>query len=544
MKSFRACFGALLRQLRPVAGKVAVSGLAGLVEVGCSLAFIWASKHVVDIATGCSDGSLWKGVTLFVAIMAMQLLCRVFAKYWEGLIVVRTQNESRARVFSHVMRSTWTGKERFHSGDTVNRLEQDIATVTDFLCVNLPEFLITLVQLLAATIYLFALAPKMAWVIIFIMPAAVLGSMLFFKKMRALTGEIRAVDSKIQGHIQENLQHRVLILTLQGAEKVMEKLGWLQDDVEKKTVRRLNYGAVARGFMQIGFASGYAVAFLWGVFGLKDGSITYGTMVAFLSLVGQVQRPVANMTRHVPAFIRALSSQERLMELSEMPLEDCGEDIVLPQAPGVMVSALSYSYPDSGRMVFEGIDFDFKPGTMTAVVGPTGAGKSTLIRVILALLEPSSGSVTLYCGDEKMRSGVRTRCNFMYVPQGNSLMSGTIRENLLLGKPGASEDELRDVLHLAAADFVLSLPDGLDTACSEIGSGLSEGQAQRIAVARALLRPGGILILDEATSALDAQTELELLERLSAHYKGTKTIICITHRPAATSYADAVLKLG
>lgn len=544
MKSLRACVAALARQFRPVAGKVAVSCLAGLVEVGCSLAFIWASKHVVDIATGASQGSLGKGVAIFVSIMAVQLLCRVFARYWEGLIVVRTQNESRARVFSHVMRSTWTGREKFHSGDTVNRLEQDISTVTDFLCVNLPEFLITVVQLVAATVYLFALAPKMAWVLIFIMPAAVLGSMLFFRKMRQLTGEIRAVDSKIQGHIQENIQHRVLILTLQGAGKVMDKLGLLQKDVEKKTIRRLDYGAVARGFMQLGFSAGYALAFLWGVFGLKDGSITYGTMVAFLSLVGQVQRPVANMTRHIPAFIRALSSQERLMELSEMPLEDCGDDIVLPQAPGILVSGLSYSYPDSERMVFEDLDFDFKPGTMTAVVGPTGAGKSTLIRVILALLEPSSGSVSLYLDGTQVRSGVRTRCNFMYVPQGNSLMSGTIRENLLLGGPSASEDELREALHLAAADFVFSLPLGLDTVCSEVGSGLSEGQAQRIAVARSLLRPGGVLILDEATSALDAQTELELLERLSSHYRGTKTIICITHRPAATSYADAVLELN
>lgn len=533
-----------MRQLCPVAGKVAVSGVAGLVEVGCTLAFIWTSKHVVDIATGASDGSLGKGVALFVAIIAIQVFCRVFASYWQGLIVVRTQNESREKVFAHVMRSTWTGREKFHSGDTVNRLEQDISTVTDFLCVNLPEFLITLVQLVAATVYLFMLAPKMAWVLIFIMPAAVLGSMLFFRKMRRLTGEIRAVDSKIQGHIQENLQHRVLILTLQGAEKVMEKLGWLQTDVENKTIKRLNYGAVARGFMQFGFSAGYAVAFLWGVFGLRDGSISYGTMVAFLSLVGQVQRPVANMTRHIPAFIRALSSQERLMELSEMPLEDCGEDVVFPLAPGVLVSGLSYAYPDSGRMVFEGLDFDFKPGTMTAVVGPTGAGKSTLIRVILALLEPSDGSVSLYGDGFKVRSGVRTRCNFMYVPQGNSLMSGTIRENLLLGRPDATEEDLRNALHLAAADFVFSLPDALETACSEVGSGLSEGQAQRIAVARSLLRPGGVLILDEATSSLDAETELELLERLSAHYKGTKTIICITHRPAATSYADAVLRLG
>ena len=181
---------------------------------------------------------------------------------------------------------------------------------------------------------------------------------------------------------------------------------------------------------------------------------------------------------------------------------------------------------------------------MTAIVGSTGAGKSTLVRVIMSLLPPDSGRVVLYePSGKEVPSGVLTRCNFMYVPQGNSLMSGTIRENLLLARPDATDEDLRNVLHIAAADFVYDLQDGLDTVCAEIGAGISEGQAQRIAIARALLRPGGILVLDEATSALDADTELELLERLGAKYRGHKTILCITHRPAATSYADSVLHL-
>ncbi|MBP5721077.1 MAG: ABC transporter ATP-binding protein, partial [Bacteroidales bacterium] len=325
---------------------------------------------------------------------------------------------------------------------------------------------------------------------------------------------------------------------------VLAKLGSLQGVVFDKTFTRLGYNAVSRGFMQLGFAVGYALVFLWGVFGLKDGSLGYGTMVAFLQLVGQVQRPVANIALQIPSFIRALSSEDRLLDLEDAPQEEQGPDIVLQGAPGVRVEKLSFTYEGGRDAVVSGLDFDFAPGSMTAVIGSTGAGKSTLIRVIMALLKPDSGKVTLYddAGTEVV-SGVRTRCNFMYVPQGNSLMSGSLRENLLLAKPDATEDEIRDALHLAAADFVYDLQDGLDTVCAEIGAGLSEGQAQRIAIARALLRPGGILVLDEATSALDADTELELLERVGARYRGTKTIICITHRPAATSYADAVLKL-
>ena len=212
-------------------------------------------------------------------------------------------------------------------------------------------------------------------------------------------------------------------------------------------------------------------------------------------------------------------------------------------APGIRLEGLTFRYEGGRDDVIRGLDFDFKPGSITAIAGSTGAGKSTLIRVIMALLQPDGGKVILYAGDREEPSGVRTRCNFMYVPQGNSLMSGTIRENLLLADPDAGEERLREALHLAAADFVFDLPDGLDTVCAEIGGGLSEGQAQRISIARALLRPGGILVLDEATSALDQNTELELLERLASRYRGVKTILCITHRPAATSYADRILTL-
>ena len=529
---------------RPHRGRVLLSVFIGLVGVAASLGFVWISKKVVDVATGAASGNLMTFVYLMLGIMLLQIACRVGGRYWEGLIVVKAQNSMREGAFRKVMFSTWSGKDKLHSGDTVSRLEEDIRVVVDFICITLPDALITVIQMLAASAYIFILSPNLAWILLLIMPIAVLFSRLFFKKLRALTGEIRAGDARVQGHIQENTQRRVLVRMLGATGSVLEKLGGLQDYVFGKTVTRLNYNAVSRGFMQLGFAAGYALVFLWGVFGLRDGTLGYGTMVAFLQLVGQVQRPVANIALQVPAFIRALSSEDRLLDIVEAPQEEEGEDIVLDGAPGVRVENLSFTYEGVNTPVVKGLDFDFTPGSMTAIIGSTGAGKSTLVRVIMALLPPDCGSVTLYdASGAAYPSGVRTRCNFMYVPQGNSLMSGTIRENLLLAKPDASEEELKEVLHLAAADFVYDLQDGLETVCAEIGAGLSEGQAQRIAIARALLRPGGILVLDEATSALDADTELELLERLGARYRGSKTILCITHRPAATSYADKVLKL-
>ncbi len=544
MRPFRECYRGLVRTLRPHRLRILVSILIGLAGVAASLAFVWASKKVVDVATGASHGELMTFVTILLAIMLVQVITRIGANYWQGLVVVKVQNKLRASMFRKVMFSTWSGKDKLHSGDTVSRLEEDIRVVVDFVCVSLPDIMITLTQLVAASVYIFILSPNLAWILIIIMPVAVLFSRLFFKKLRQLSNEIRAADAKVQGHIQENTQRRILVRMLGATARVLERLGGLQQTVYDKTIVRLNYNAISRGFMHLGFASGYALVFLWGVFGLRDGTLGYGTMVAFLQLVGQVQRPVAGLASQIPAFIKALASEDRLMDIDLATQEEEGEDIVLSGAPGVKVENLSFTYEGSRSSVVKGLDFDFKPGSMTAIVGSTGAGKSTLIRVIMALLPPDSGNVTLYeAGVQSVPSGVRTRCNFMYVPQGNSLMSGTIRENLLMADPAADEARLHEALHLAAADFVYELENGLDTVCAEIGAGLSEGQAQRIAIARALLRPGGILVLDEATSALDADTELELLERLGARYRGSKTILCITHRPAATSYADAVLKL-
>ena len=544
MRDFRSCLRGLLKALRPLRWKVAVSVLIGIVGVCTSLAFVWASKRVVDIATGALDAPLLRNVILLTAIMLLQVLLAVGANYWDGLINVEAQNSRRLGVFSRVMGSVWTGRERFHSGDTVNRLEEDIRVSTDFLCSSIPSIVITLFQLVAAAAYIFHLQPRLAWILVLIMPVAVVGSRLFFRKMRALTSEIRAGDSRIQGHVQENIQHRVLIKMLGGTARVLEQLGTMQVEVKEKTIQRLNYGALSRGFMSLGFRAGYALVFLWGVFGLKAGTVTYGMMVAFLQLVGQVQRPVASLALQIPAFIKTLSSEERILELEEMPQEDESARIQLDGAPGVLVEDLSFSYIDGGRQVISGLNFDFKPGTLTTILGPTGAGKSTLVRIVMSLLSPESGRVLLYSGRDMHESCVATRCNFMYVPQGNSLMSGTIRHNLLMAKPDAGEDDIREVLHLAAADFVYGLPDGLETVCAEVGSGLSEGQAQRIAIARALLRPGGILVLDEATSALDQNTEQELLQRIAGRYHGSKTILCVTHRPAAGTYADSILNLG
>ncbi|MCR5841085.1 MAG: ABC transporter ATP-binding protein/permease [Bacteroidales bacterium] len=528
---------------RPVRGRMLVSILIGLVRIAASLGFVWICKRLVDIATGEIDAPMGLHIGIMLGIMFVQMLCSIGASAWETYIQVRTGNDLRKDTFARVLRSRWTGQETFRSGDAVNRLEEDVRVVNDLLCARMPEVVITLVQLLAASVYLMMMAPRLLWVLLILMVVAVVGSRLFFRKLRALTERIRKQEAEVQQLMQENLQKRLVVLTLIGAKRVLTRLGILQQDVQGQTVMRLKYNAVARGFMILGFMGGYAAAFLWGVLGIRSGAVTYGMMTAFLQLVGQVQRPIAELARQVPAFIHAATSVERLMELQALEQEPDEAPVSLSGAPGLRCTGVSFAYPERPEKILDGFDHDFAPGSMTVIMGPTGAGKSTLSRLLLGLLLPSAGRIELYGAEGPFPAGPALRGNFLYVPQGNSLLSGTIRENLLLARHDATEEQLQEALHTAVADFVMELPEGLDTPCGETGSGLSEGQCQRIAIARALLREGGILILDEATSALDARTEELLLERLYERFHGRKTLIFISHREAVTARADSLLSM-
>ena len=538
-KSFFECTAAAWRMSKAVRWRMAVSVAFGLVRIAASLGFVWVSKQLVDIATRQSSMPLKTGILLFVGILLLQICTFILSSWWESYTQVKTQNILRLQLFGHVLRSRWDGRERFLSGDTVNRLEEDIRVVADLISGRLPGLLVTLLQLLAASAYLLILAPNLLWVLLILMFAAVFGSKLFFKQLRKLMAAIRSRESELQQVMQESLQHRVLVLTLTNVERVLDKFGWLQADVEDKTRKRLNYNAVARGLMFLGFQAGHAAAFLWGILGILHGTVTYGTMTAFLQLVGQVQRPIAEFGRQVPAIITAVTSIERLLELEELEEEPREKAVLLKNAPEIVVSHISYAYPGTPESVLKDFSCTFPAGSLSVIAGHTGIGKSTLLRLIMGLLKPQEGSVSL----DGVTAGPSIRGNFLYVPQGNSLLSGTIRSNLQLANPKATEEEMKEALDTAVASFVYTLPHGLDTPCGETGSGLSEGQAQRIAIARALLHPGSVLILDESTSALDALTEKTLIDNLHRLYHGRKTILFISHRPAAAEVADQIVEV-
>ena len=539
--SARVIFKWLWRAWRGNQLQAILNAAIGLLSVVVSLAQVWAVQHAIDVASGHAEGSIYWSV----GVMALLVLCgfalRICSIWVRNILGIKAQNRMQQRMLDRILRSEWTGKESHHSGDVLNRLEQDVGTVVSFLTETIPNTISVVAMFVGAFLYLFSMDKVLAFVIVGIIPVFVLLSKLYIGQMRRLTRQVRDSDSKVQSVLQETIQHRMLIKTLESDSVMVDRLESTQSELRHRVVKRTAFSVVSNFILNAGFSVGYLIAFLWAALRMSDQTLTFGGMTAFLQLVNRIQGPARDLTRLAPVFVGVFTAAERLMELEENPLEEQGDPIPLTAPCGVRLEHITYAYDDGDSNVIEQLDFDFYPGSCTAVLGETGAGKTTLIRLILALLHPNEGKVILYNQQEQKELSPLMRCNFVYVPQGNTLMSGTIRDNLRLGKLNATEEEIKAALEMSCASFVMELPDGLDTVCTEAGGGLSEGQAQRISIARALLRNRPIMLFDEATSALDPETERQLLHNILSNHD--KTVIFITHRPAVVDYCDQTLHL-
>ena len=521
-----------------------LNAVIGIASVVMSLVSVYVVRNAIDIASHALEGDIYIAIAWMGAVIIIDFALSISGIYVRNILGVKAQNRMQQKMLERVLRSEWSSRKAMHSGDIVNRLEGDVNVVVGFLTETMPGALSTSLLFIGAFCYLYSMDSTLALITIAVVPLCVVMSKFYVKKMRRLNRQVRDSDSKIQSVMQEIVQHTMLIRTLEGDQPMIGRLTESHRQLRQNIVSRTLFSVLSNLTLNLGFALSYLLTFAWSAIRLSQGTLSFGGMTAFLQLVSRIQGPARSLAKLLPQSVAVITAAERLMELEDIPEETEGEPIFVQPPCCLHLKNVSFRYDDNSPWVLKDFNYTFRPGTATAVMGGTGAGKTTLIRMLLALTKPQQGSVTIASETAPQKEETLThlhRCNFVYVPQGNTLMSGTIRENLLLAKPDATDDEMRNALHTSCADFVLSLPDGLDTVCSEHGGGLSEGQAQRIAIARALLRDRPVMLFDEATSALDAETEEQLLQNILATRK--KTIVFITHRKMVCRFCDDILKV-
>lgn len=515
----------------------------GILDVVIQMAQVWAVKHAVDVATHDTDGN----IIFAVGIMLALIFCHfgvIIANIWlKNILGVKAQNRMQQRLLDTLLRAKWQGKNQLHSGDVLNRLETDVKNVITFLTETLPSTVSTLLLFFCAFFYLFTMDRILAVIVVIMLPMFILLSKLYMRRMRRLNRDVRNSDSEVQSILTETVQNSLLIKTQLQESAMVQRLENTQAALRENVKERTKFSVISQLILNTGFSMTYIVAFGWSAVRLSAGTLTFGGMTAFLQLVTRVQMPARNLTRLIPQYVDVLTAVERLMQLEDNPLEEQGEQRVLDGPLGIKLENISFEYTDeeTPKHVISDLNFDFKPQSCNVIVGETGSGKTTLLRLLLALIKPTAGKITIYNEKTGEELSPLHRINYVYVPQGNTILSGTIRDNLLLGRSDANDNELHKVLKTACAEFVFELPKGIDTNVSEDGIGLSEGQAQRIAIARALLRPGNIMIFDESTSAVDIDTEEQLLKNILSSQN--KTVIFVTHRMSVCKYSDNTLTL-
>ena len=525
----------LWQQSRGIRWNSVVRIVTGILQVGFGLTMVWLSRRFIDetIRTGTADDIIHMIVLLVITVMSGVLL-RQLGFWLTTTANIRQVNAMRLRIFSCLFRRQLYTEEELHSGDVTSRMSKDIETVSTITTDTLPQMAITMIQLCGAFMLMRWFDERLAWALLLLTPMALVFGKLIARKLRKMTLDIRQDESRIQMQVQEGMEYNAVLRSLGSEQWVTDRLDFMQQRLRGNVMRRLRFTVVTRIIIGCAFSLGYLLAFVWGGIGLRNGTISFGVMTSFLQLVGMIQHPILQLLNMVPSIIHCTASIDRLKELESTDNVESssvtGKTSNETTAGPIRFSDVSFRYAKGDHMVMEHFTHEFKPGSKTAIMGETGIGKTTLFRLLLGFIEPTSGHVD-------------RNAAFCFVPQGNTLMSGTIRYNLQLAKPEATDQELKDVLHTACADFVNELPAGLDTELGERGSGLSEGQSQRIAIARGLLRPGTILLLDEISSALDESTERDLFERLFAAYPD-RTFLLITHRTLVAELCDEIIHLS
>ncbi len=519
---------------------VALHTLVSVVISLCYVAFALVSRRVVDMATGAMQGNMWVQSGLLIGILLLQALLGICNLLLQTYTTTRIEMRIKERVFSALYHKKWQQVSRYSSGDLLHRLTSDVTVTANTVSNMAPHIVSMLTRLIAAFVVLVIMDKLFAVLLLAVGSSLMLFSKMYGGKIKKLHAKCQETEGETRFFMQESLENWTVVQAFRMAPWMRGRLKTLQTANYKLRLRRTFISSLANMALYLLFSGCYYLALAWGAWRLATGVITFGALTAFLQIVQQVQTPFRNMSGILPQYYNMLSSSERLMEIEDLSDEQNDDAAQVSALCAITMSDVVFSYDRD--QVFDHASLTIRQGEFVAIVGHSGIGKSTFFKLLLGFLEPESGRVVCETDSGIVSVAAATRPYFSYVPQGNFLLSGTIRQNLTFCCEDVTDEAIWKAIEVAQiADFIRQLPQGLDTVLGERGLGLSDGQLQRLAIARGVLYGAPVLLLDEATSALDEMTEKQVLQNLRA--LPDVTCICISHRPAALSVCDRVVNI-
>lgn len=535
----------LLERVRQHWGRILTIGLLGLVGTMMSLASSVASKYLIDAVTGFGTQLLRRSAIIMIAMMLGSLVFQGISSRVGATIHVRVKNEMQHATYARILRAGWETLEPYRSGDLLNRLNSDVNVVSDGTINLLPALVTSGTKFLGAFCIILYYDPVMAMIALAGVPVMLLLSRVLMRRMRHHNLEMKELTGEVMSFQEDSFRNLTSIKAFSLTNRFETEMHRLQGTYVDAYLSYNAFQISMSSFLSLVGMAVTASCFGWGVYQLWNGSITYGSMTMFLQLASTLRGSFSSLVSLAQQMISMTTSAGRLLAVEELPEEaqQIPEGLPEEEKLDILMEQVSFRYHD-GDVILEPFDLTARHGDLIAVIGPSGEGKTTLLRLLLGLVEPTGGSAQLLGGSGSVYPiTAGTRSAFAYVPQGNSVFSGTIAENLRLVDAGATEEALEEVLKIACAwDFVQKFPDGMDHRLGAGGRGISEGQAQRLAIARALLRKAPILLLDEATSGLDIATEQQLLKNLRSCGL-LHTCILVTHRPESARFCSRIYEI-